>query len=280
MRQINTTPILEFARNEVYGATANGFTYWDVNAENVTPLNGPGSTLKDLRVWHHHQLAAFAYESNKLTVDGFVARGDTTQRADLNPVGFYIGDYMAKDFTLRNADIQNLSSGFGVSTATGGGTQTVENSYFRNAMNVGMETMWFNGGSSDWIKPRVTIINNVKFAAPVGLPLRAIVLNTWDDQAELDNKIMNLVQKDEVYVYNYNQVPGDNFRVYYLEQAADYVLPQSRYWPDGSKRVSGSPVAGLTNQEAWAAYGIALAGAVAPSTARTRDGITGLVNPM
>jgi hypothetical protein len=45
-------------------------------------------------------------------------------------------------------------------------------------------------------------------------------------------------------------------------------------------RVVGSPQAGLTNQQLWDAYGIAVAGAVAPSSATTRNGIGGLVNPI
>ena len=39
----------------------------------------------------------------------------------------------------------------------------------------------------------------------------------------------------------------------------------------------GSPAPGLTNQQNWDTYGIAIAGAVAPSDAATRSGILGLV---
>ena len=70
-------------------------------------------------------------------------------------------------------------------------------------------------------------------------------------------------------------VVGDDFRVYYYEQRADYVLEQS----DANRGTIGSPEAGLTNQQNWDKYGIAFAGEVAPKDAVERAGIRGLVYP-
>src|SRR5207248_9170248 len=86
----------------------------------------------------------------------------------------------------------------------------------------------------------------------------------------------NLVQLDELFVYDYNGVVGDNFQTYYLEQAGSYVLPQSTYNSDGTKRLTASPQPGLTNEQAWALYHVAFAGAVAP-TSSTRSGVHGFV---
>src|SRR5262249_35000598 len=58
------------------------------------------------------------------------------------------------------------------------------------------------------------------------------------------------------------------------QQKADFVVPKS----DGSN--IGSPASGLTNQQNWNQYGIAIAGAVAPSSATTMTGIAGLVQTM
>jgi hypothetical protein len=41
--------------------------------------------------------------------------------------------------------------------------------------------------------------------------------------------------------------------------------------------VTGPPVAGLTNAQAWAQYGLATSGEVAPADATQRDLIVGLV---
>ena len=76
---------------------------------------------------------------------------------------------------------------------------------------------------------------------------------------------------DTVYVYDYNGVAGDNFQVYYDQQRADFVVPQS------SGNLVGSPSSGLTNAQNWSQHGIAIACAVAPGDATTRARIRGLV---
>ena len=95
-----------------------------------------------------------------------------------------------------------------------------------------------------------------------------------------DGDTKNLIQNDSVFVYDYNGVAGDDFKVYFAEQMPSAILQQTIYWPDGTVHVLGSPVAGLTNQQAWDTYGIALGGELAPITATRRQGIDGLVNPI
>lgn len=61
---------------------------------------------------------------------------------------------------------------------------------------------------------------------------------------------------------------GESFRVYFPEQAADWVIP-----PWAAKM----PARGITNAELFEQYGVAVAGSVAPAGAGTRAKITGLV---
>jgi hypothetical protein len=68
----------------------------------------------------------------------------------------------------------------------------------------------------------------------------------------------NVVVADEVWIYDYNGNAGDNFRVYYKEQAPSFPVPAS------GPEVFGAPVPGLTNAESWSRYKIAVAGSVAP----------------
>ena len=98
-----------------------------------------------------------------------------------------------------------------------------------------------------------------------------IYLDYLADFSEMPN--IDYMQSDQFFVYNYNNIVGDDFQVYYTEQAANFIVPQE---PGGV----GSPVAGMTNEEEWNAYGTAIAGAVAPSTATTQAGILGLVEPI
>ena len=82
-----------------------------------------------------------------------------------------------------------------------------------------------------------------------------------------------------VWVYNYNQIPGNNFQVFYREQNPSYVLPQtdpSLLSGRGDGQI-GSPQAGLTNIQNWVRNGIALAGSLLPANAVSLAGINGLV---
>ena len=88
------------------------------------------------------------------------------------------------------------------------------------------------------------------------------------------NMDCNLIVPDQVFVYNYDQTSGDNFQVYYTQEAASFVVPQTNSVYTG---LIGSPASGLTNQQNWTTYGIAIAGAMAPSNAATMTGIGGLV---
>jgi hypothetical protein len=126
--------------------------------------------------------------------------------------------------------------------------------------------------------PRDIVINNVQFVAPLaGQSFLAIQMN-WYAQYQLTNGVP-LTQLDQVFVYNYDGVSGDNFQVFYTQQAANYIVPQADVFnPDGTPNLlSGAPVAGLTNAQVWAQYGIAIAGGVAPSDATTMNNIQGLV---
>jgi hypothetical protein len=123
----------------------------------------------------------------------------------------------------------------------------------------------------DFLPAKRVILDNVRFDTLAGLPLWAVLMNYIADDGR------NVIQSDEVYVYNHNGVAGDNFRVYYYQQAADFIVPQTGTNPHPERPLIGSPEAGLTNQENWDRYGIAIAGSIAPADVTVRDGISGFV---
>ncbi len=270
---MNATPLLQFQGNEAYGYMNSGLTIWWLGTFGLTVNQETGqSVLKDFRVWNVTYNGMYLYENNNLLVDGYVIRGQ-------GGAGIFHSDYLSYNLTIRNANIQGMDIGWGATPITGGGTLTIENSYLRNVVDVAIPNMWTSSHTSEGLQPRKIIIRNVKFdtRAP-----------SWSFETPLDIRmdydaggVRDLVQTDEIFVYDFNQVAGDNFRLYYAQQAANYVVPQTTYNPDGSIRLHGAPVAGLTNQQAWAQYLIAIGGAVAPTTAQTRTGIGyGLVAPI
>ncbi len=261
------TPILEFARNEAYGAMATGLTIWHLGTDGYELTSIGQSTIRDFRVWHAWEEGFFAYPIQNVVFDGFVVRGDPRALNQYDGgIGWTSGDYWAGNVTLRRADIQGMYTGFAGSSNTPGVIR-IEDSYFRNySSNISIQTLSTPGSGAS--KPaRQTQIINTRFDQWPGAPgFTAIQMN-------YDASIWNtdIVQTDQVLVYDYNGVASDDFQVFYSEQRANFIVPQT------GAGIKGSPEAGLTNQQNWDRHGIAIAGAVAPGNAVTRAGIVGLV---
>jgi hypothetical protein len=244
---------------------------WYVGLRNNASGQVPQSVIQSFQVWHVGRGLGF-YPANGITIEGLKVRGDAAQMAPWGSVGVFTSDYAVRNLAIRDADIQNMGIGVTFPTVWTGGTEMVlENSYLRNYTNVSVGTKW---GPLYSIEARKIVIRDTTFAkpnAPVrgGVPMMDIsmdyVLADWPER--------NLIAPDEVQVINFNRVRGDNFRVYYEQQAADFIVPKT-----GGFTV-GSPEAGLTNQQNWAKYGIAIGGSIAPSNAARRDRIKGLITP-
>jgi len=284
---MTNTPLQQFDGNEAYGGkTGVGLTIWSLGTNGVNPYADVGqSTIHGLRLWHVYDKGYYGYETNRLTFDHFVFRGDNSVLTNYGQgaTALYSGDYFQKDFLVKNSDIQGAMNGWSPGTRSGGGTQTIQDSYLRNYKNIWLEHIYRAGNTAQNVDPRLVVIRDVAFApALAGAPWA----RQWGPQSNIDmvdpatKDVENFIALDQVFVYDYNQVAGDNFQVYYQGQAADAIVPQSVYNSDGTTRITGAPVANLTNAQAWEQYGIAVAGAVAPSSAKKRTGIIGLVNPI
>jgi hypothetical protein len=277
----NAMPILQFSGNEAFGATCSGMTIWWLATIWHTPQDQTStSVIKDFHVWNVDNQGFFAYEMNKVTFDGFVVRGDFNLLSqgiyNAGLQGFGANDYFVKDMVIENSDIQGMWEGFSPSTESGGGTQTIQNSYLDNYYNIYLQHLWTSAYRSDQISPRITNVRDCTFATP-NVPDQSSgpKENIYMDDL-LGGDVFNIIASDQLFVYDYNGVAGDDFQVYYLDQSPSYVMPQSTYNSDGTPRLDASPQAGLTNQQLWALNGTALAGAVAP-TSTTMAGVHGYV---
>jgi hypothetical protein len=296
---MTSTPIKEFAGNEDYGG-ADGLQIWSLFANDVYPntVSPPESVVKDFHVWNVYSDGYYNYNTDHLTFDSYVFIGDATVLArGAGPVALFSSDYVQKNFLVKNSDIENALYGFIPSVQTGSnaltlygsnpnansgpGTQTIENSYLANYYNVYMEHIWHYGESPNPSWARTVIVNNVTFSHPAIADVWSLGAkeNILMDDTPVSQQV-NFVQSDQLLVYNYNGVTGDDFEAYYAGQAANAIMPQTVYNSDGTTEIIGSPDANLTNAEAWAMYGVAVGGAVAPNNATTMAGIEGLVVPI
>jgi hypothetical protein len=180
----------------------------------------------------------------------------------------WFGDYFQKGLRVTNANIQGASVGIDTPYFSDG-EMIIENSFIRARTGINVGTMWsVSGGSS--LPAKRTTIRNVRFQALAAVPMTNILMNYDAGDGR------NVIQRDEVFVYAYNQVATDNFRVYYTQQAATFIVPQTGSNPNPINPVIGSPLAGLTNLLNWNLFGIAIAGGISPTSA-TRSGIVGLI---
>jgi hypothetical protein len=281
--EVGFEPILEFSGNEVYGGWTNqGLTIWCLGVQGgaiLNPTQGE-SVIKGFRVWNVYSKAYYNYDTERLTFDGWVVRGDWSLmlQGKSGATGYYAGDYQARDLKIINSDLQGLAVGFEAG-AVAGTTTLIENTYFCDYVDADFHPQYSSGGAAI-VHPRTTIFQNDTFA------LLNVPVQGWGAPALIDmnggpiSESTNYVVADQVYVYGLNGVATDNFQVFYNEQAASAVMPTTTYNPNGTVLVMGAPVSGLTNAQAWQQYAVAFAGAVAPSDASTRSGIVGLVEPL
>ncbi|HYN08801.1 MAG TPA: G8 domain-containing protein [Vicinamibacterales bacterium] len=262
-------PLLEFTNNEVY-ASRNGLTVWNLGANCCSEVyEVPESRIDRTTLWHIGSVGYSGYSSNRVIFDGWVQRGDTKFLANPHDGSraFDFGDYLVRNTIIRNADIQGLRLGILLPFKIGDtrdiygnkpGTLLIENSVLKNVVNIRADTMYGVTGGGVALPPRQTTIRGVRFGrikGDVGGTPQFDVLMSFNPE---HGPNANVVVGDEVWIYDYNNTPGDSFRVYYTQQAPSFRVP-----PTGPQFV-GAPVPGLTNAESWERYKVAIAGSVAP----------------
>ncbi len=208
-----TIGINHFLRNQVY-AVPNGLTIWWVCTEWETPRNACSSVVKDFRVWHHHRWGYFAYETHQMTLDGFTHRGDQSVLANPNEsvIAIYHADYMTSKEIIRNADLQGAARaivapahrGRAGSSGQNVGITTIENSFLSAGTNIYIPSPSSTNGAGNLL-PQTTIIRNVRFDHPSTRQGSNIVMTA---ASEPSNNLNNLNLQNDVWVDNYNSLPG------------------------------------------------------------------------
>ena len=138
----------------------------------------------------------------------------------------WFADYEQQGLVITNANIQGEETGI-VTPELSNGPVTISNSYLRNHTDVIVTTIGSVNGA-DGLPAMSVILDNDTFDSEPGLPLQAISM-IYTTSSLGTYGYCNLVQLDQVFVYNYNRVSGDNFQVYYNEQVASFIVPETGY---------------------------------------------------
>ena len=233
------TPLRQFERNEVYGATASAFTIWHLGTDGFDCPGCPGdgkptigeSVVKDLHVWNTYESAVWLYPTNHLTIDGLVHRinppaTDFDNDLDISEPSVQGSDYRLMNVTIRNSDIH-------AGAVFGNASGSVQNIHIENVQATtfyaafGFDAPNTPGTFAEINDPpgvSALLKNNVVTPWP-GYPLRAI--STWtpfplDPPDIIDFDALPWGYQPDVSVKirveDYQGIPGRNFRVYFEEQ--------------------------------------------------------------
>jgi len=233
-KPIDTTDavVLEFTGNEAYGAIQTGVAL------------GWNGTVSNFRAWNPSRHGLTATPTDKLIVDTITVRGDKSILKDEfeSPSGVWVGNYLSKSIAIRNADVQGMRTGVSSpffnanqkpEPGRGDGSMTIENGYFRDYVGVVVATAYRANSTND--KPsKVAVVRNSTFE-----PLTNVSESQTNPPAAVSMNYRmapgDAAPRDPIFVYDFNQKPGDTFKVFYSLEAPPTVAPcnESRANIDG-----------------------------------------------
>lgn len=172
------------------------------------------------------------------------------------------GDYAMAHFSIDGGTIRRCTNGIVPSTLILKGEYRINRVEFEgNNTDIYTRTLYSGRGAAN-IPPRVIRAKSCLFSGK---------LHVWRSYWRMASS--HLLQTDRLILEDY-QRQGEDLEIFYDEQAPGIVVPSAIH-----ALGIGSEEPGLTNEEHWAKYGSATAGAVAPCTTRM-DAIDGLVCPL
>jgi hypothetical protein len=284
--------LLSFDSNVGY-ASMNGLDLWYLGFQTYyepSSLAVAATDINDLSLWNINHTAVFGEQANNVTFRRMTVIGSTSVASRYNyPTGVSV--LRAKDVQIVDSAIENLRNGIitprridRLDTSLKFGDVKpflVKNTRLSNDVNVIVGTPVED--ASGRAPAKHIVIDNVIFESnPV---FTSAGFSTDIRMSYASGRFANVIQDDVVEVLNYNGTPGEDFRVYYPQQAPSYVVPMTGEHSTSPMSPWGAPVAGLTNEESWEQYGIAIAGSVAPGDADSDyrlpyPAIDGLVFPL
>jgi len=234
----NGVPLKHFTGNESYGAIKNGFEFWF--------FGGPApSRVEDFVTWHTHAFGVKPFYTAKIAVDHVTVRGNPALLADPKETSigtrFNQGPYIA-EVTVNDVDVQGMRLGLNMPARSG----TFQASYLRNYIDAAADLAQSDKPGGRKVTFTNVIFDTVAMAPLPGLPKRSIAMNG------VTGGFPRILQRDVVRALNYQSdgVSGGDVQLFYLEQENTFTIPRL----------------GLTNAQAWATLGVAVADAITPCT--------------
>ncbi len=263
--------ITEFRDNTCF-ADDSCFTFWWINLLPGYQSGTARSNITNLTAVRIPEKGIFQYEGVNMTFDGLLMR-DVAR-------GWAGQDYINKGFIVRNVDMQSCGSGFELSPITYNTEFLLENSLLAcTTRNILIFGNWTSGAAAyptGTASMSTRRIRNVQYRGTA----KQFVTATSGQ--------VNVVAKNQVFVEDDNGTTND-FQWFPPLAAASAILAQTAPLPctpgsqPGNCSRIGSPVAGETNAQNWAArqlwhWGVPICST--PQTSSAFDGFAcGTVTP-
>jgi hypothetical protein len=209
---------LEFSNNEAYGVMQVGLECsWS-------------AVISRFVVWNASRFGMIGNPHETLEIDRFIARGQPSQLADAgeNPTGIWLSNYAGKQIVVRGADIEGWRTGVASpfvpgASAASRGSVLVEGSRFKNYFGVVVATAYADPRSIQ-SPSKHAIIRASTFE-----PLPDVPLDAANPPAAISMNYRmapgDTVARAPIFVYDFNNQPGDTFKVYYSLDAPPQVAP-------------------------------------------------------
>jgi hypothetical protein len=207
--------IPRFERNEAYGATGVGLIFWYLGTDGYDyNAAQPETVIRDFTGWHLWESGFFAYPTHRVTFDGFKIRAHPGVPGSM---GWWAGDYKARDITIRRPDIKGTrDSGINVSTGSEGYFRIEDGLIQSPAAGIRVprpDTF----GTQATVRPRLVEIRNMRFETWPGMGGDWLV-KQWSTTSNQSPTLL-----DEAFAYGFNGVATDNFKWYYTEQGTQNI---------------------------------------------------------
>jgi hypothetical protein len=236
---VGAVPFRSFLNNQAY-ASADG-----LNIRYNQPFLGTHSVVSGLIAWNAHYGAEILYTSRLIVQNSWFVSGNAQK---YGWVGIFEGNEGVDDTTYSNNRVEGWYTGLHVSEQ---GRHYIDGGFYNNICSIQIPTA-FSANRN------VTIAGSIQFgtmgsAARGGVPQYDVYL---------------LANLKAVYSRGFEQVfaPGQilyqGLQLYFLEQAAGFIPIPSQV---SAPPIVPSALIGKTNGQLWQAYGLAMAGALAPA---------------
>ena len=212
-RNGNQLPLLEFDNNEAYGVVQGLTMWWLCSLSAGDDFRGQcgQSVVRNLVVWHAMRYAYYGYPGYNYVFDNARVYGDASQFGAFGNAIWHYGDYATVDHVTRNSSFFNTVGVYPPSWRDG--TVRFENNYLKTAVRFIFRTSAAPGAcpTCDLPDPN-TVLNNNRFAAPAGRPLRTISMDWYTNGQDAGNQ-------DRLFACNHGGVAGTHFEVFWPQKA-------------------------------------------------------------